>query len=181
MDHFLCPPISSHMQSSQSPPYHLCPCSHPMLANLLPFPYSFPHFLQLYLTFSLIPHCSASSSSHASVFLAVQEAAYAPAGSELRVCCPMAACTCCSGSGAMQGWATLSSPPSGHPCSTPSPAHSPAFYLGVKYLWDCYFCSGLGKNSLTASGAFAGWGGRQEDRQPPQLHSLCSLENQAKN
>lgn len=40
--------------------------------------------------FSLIPPCDASSSSHASIFLAAQEATYALLGSELCVCCPVA-------------------------------------------------------------------------------------------
>lgn len=56
--------------------------------DLLHLLYSVPWFLQLYVVFSLIPHCNISSSSHASIFLAAQQATYVLAGPELCVCCP---------------------------------------------------------------------------------------------
>lgn len=117
-DHFK---WSSH--TSSSPAHHLCTHSHVTLARFLLSPLFFSSFL--YILFSLMPHCGASSSSHASVFLAAQEAAYALSGSELRVCCPL----CQSSHGAPtgeEGSATLSSPPLGHFLS--SLYQAPAFF-----------------------------------------------------
>lgn len=182
-------PTSPHTRLSWSPPPHPCTRSHVTLARSPPSPLLCPPVP------SAVHHVFTNSSLRCFIFLSCLYIFGSSRGSicstGFRAMCMLPGCQhahavhaadrCLS----QRRRAELPFPLllQGTPSVLSAlPIHQHFMILvGVKYLWDFYFSGRFGKNRLTASGFFAGWGSRREDRQPLQLHSSNFLENQAKN